>query len=147
MFDRLLAMLLSEAALLHAAERQLVIDDLRRVNPGIARFDPLCRDHGFVDIARPHRGAQAEDRVVSLLEQFLYESIGDLVDQIESLDGETGLAAVEEATYRSGAYRPIEIRVLANDHRIAATQFQSDMLEILGGGLHHVSSGVGGAGK
>ena len=70
MLDRLLAVFLADAALLHAAEGQLVVDDLRRVDPGIAGFDVLGGEHGLIDVARPDRGAQAEDGIVCLLDAF-----------------------------------------------------------------------------
>src|SRR5688572_948729 len=53
--DRLLAVLLADAALLDAAERQLIVDDLRRVDPGVAGLDVLGGEHRLVDVARPDR--------------------------------------------------------------------------------------------
>src|SRR5581483_9440080 len=66
--DRFVAVLFPEAALFHAAEGQLVVDDLRRVDPGVAGFDVLRAVHGAVDVARPDRRAQTEDRAVGLLD-------------------------------------------------------------------------------
>src|SRR3990167_8939000 len=243
--DRLVAVFFSETALLHSAKGELVIDDLRRVDPGIAGFDPLRSRHGSINVSRPYGGTQTEDGIVCLLDgvvqilnpddrkgrtealflqnsrgridvgkkrrlqveplivipafrplgavkhpcpaldrlldlffnllplagsvegshkgvrlepvtdselfhlldQFLHEYVGDLVEQIKPLDSQTGLAAVEESANRSGAHRPIEIRVVANDHRIAAAQFQGHVFKVFGSGLHHAPARVGGAGK
>src|SRR5713226_9797653 len=66
---------------------------------------------------------------------------------MQTLDAQTGLAAVEESAHGSGAHRPIEIRVVADDHGITAAQFQGHMFEIFGRGLHHAPARVGCAGK
>ena len=51
--------------------------------------------------------------------------VGDLIEQIKPLDGQASLAAVEETAHRSGADGAIDIGVVADDHRIAAAQFQA----------------------
>ena len=38
-FDGLVAVLFAQTALLYAAERQFVVDDLRGVDPGVTSFD------------------------------------------------------------------------------------------------------------
>ena len=81
------------------------------------------------------------------LGEFGDEVIGDAVEQIKPFDRQAGLAAVEKAAHRSGADGAIDIGVVANDHRIAAAQFQGHMLEVRGGGLHDAAAGVGGAGE
>src|SRR3990172_6138138 len=62
--QRLDAVLLAETALLHAAEGQLVVDDLGRVDPGVAGLDPLRRPGGPGQVPRPDGRAEAEDGVV-----------------------------------------------------------------------------------
>src|SRR5262249_21284555 len=79
---------------------------------------------------------------LSFFHQFFHESIGDVIEQIESLNRQAGLTAVEKTTHRSSAHRPVHIRVVADDHRIAAAQLQRDVLEVLGGGLHYSPPGV-----
>src|SRR5713226_4121225 len=64
-------MFLADAALFNAAERQFVVDDLCRVDPGIAGFDPLRGYHGSIDVSRPYGGTQTEDGIVRLLESLI----------------------------------------------------------------------------
>ena len=68
MLDGLFAVLLAETALFHAAEWQLVVDDLRRVDPGIPRLDAFGAGHGAVDVTGPDGGTQTENGVVRLLD-------------------------------------------------------------------------------
>src|ERR671930_1186840 len=52
--DSLFAVFLAETTLLHAAEWQLVIDDLRRVYPGITGLDSFGACHRAIDVASPN---------------------------------------------------------------------------------------------
>ena len=70
-----------------------------------------------------------------------HELVVDLVKQIEPLDREACLAAVEKAADRRGTNSLVEIRVIAHDHRIAATELQGDALHILRGNFHDVLAG------
>src|SRR4030095_267162 len=79
---------------------------------------------------------------LGFFDQFFYEGVSDVIEQIESLDRQAGLATVEKTAHRSGAHRPVHIRVVADDHRIAAAQLQRDVLEVLGSGLHHPPPGI-----
>src|SRR5262245_51924852 len=69
--DRFVAMLLAEATLLDPAERQLVVNDLRRVDPSVTGFDMLSAVHRAVDVARPDRRAETEDRAIRLLDRLI----------------------------------------------------------------------------
>src|ERR1044071_9688155 len=71
MLDRLFAVFFAETALFHAAKRQLVIDDLCRVDPGVPNFDSLRASHGPVDVACPDRRTQTEDGIIRLLDGLL----------------------------------------------------------------------------
>ena len=59
-------MLLAQTALLQSAKRQLIVDDLARVDPGVAGVDSLGRTGRAVEIVRPDRRTQSVDRAVSL---------------------------------------------------------------------------------
>src|SRR6201993_3768779 len=71
MLNSFFAMFFAKAALLYAAERQLIIDNLRRVDPGVASFDALGASHGPIDVARPDGRAQTENRIVRLLDRLV----------------------------------------------------------------------------
>src|SRR6266404_3095622 len=240
MLDGFFPVFFTQTTLLHSAERQFVIDDLRGVHPGVTCFDTLCPSHGAIDVTGPNRRAQAEDGVVglvyrlievsnshyrqsrtetfllqesgrwvdvgnqcrleietlivfftfgllgsiqdlsspfhrilhllfdlmallfsmqrahesvfaqavadfdffSLFDQLFDESVSDIVKQIKSLDCQAGLAAIKKAAHGGGADRTIHIGIVADNHRIAATQLQCDMLEVFGRRLHYPSSGI-----
>src|ERR671927_24578 len=56
--------LLSVSALLPTAERQLVVDELRGVDPGIARLQSLGRIRSPLEVAGPDGGPEPVDRTV-----------------------------------------------------------------------------------
>src|SRR5215203_5358583 len=60
--ERLDAVLLAIPRLLPAAERQLVVHDLGRVDPGIPRLDPLRRLRSPIQICRPDRRPEPVNR-------------------------------------------------------------------------------------
>src|SRR4030095_10670707 len=79
---------------------------------------------------------------LGFFDQFFYEGVSDVIEQIEALNRQTGLTAVEKTAHRGSAHRPVHIRVVADDHRIAAAQLQRDVLEVLGSGLQHPPPGI-----
>ena len=243
--DGLVAVLFAETALLDTAERQLVINDLRGVDPGVAGFDILARHTLARFISRvQNRGTQAENRAIRMLDglvevldandrqgrskNFFLDHSGSRINigyqgrlevkafivavAFRPLAAENNLGAalnrvvdllldflacslvcsgpisvalarpsptpiffalstnlaMKSSAMLSKRYkrltakqawpqlkkRPtdaaltaIDIGVVADNHRVAATQFQGDMFEITGGGLHHAPPGIGGAGK
>jgi hypothetical protein len=48
------AVFFAESALLKAAERKLVVNDLWRVDPGVTRFNPFSRARRTTQIIRPN---------------------------------------------------------------------------------------------
>ena len=105
----------------------------------------------FFGVQRAHQNAGLKTVADADLFRFFGELgdevIGDAFEQVEPLDRQASLAAVEEAAHRSGADGAIDIGVVADDHRIAAAEFQRHMLEVLRGRLHDPAAGVGGAGE
>src|SRR5207247_3405391 len=69
--ERFRAVLFTQAALLQAAKRQLIENDLRRVDPCIAGFESFGSPRGLAEVARPYRRPEAIDGVVRLLECFI----------------------------------------------------------------------------
>ena len=67
MFDGLLAVLFAQSALFYSAERQFVVYDLSRVDPGISGLDSFRPRHSPVDVAGPDGGSQAKDGIIGLL--------------------------------------------------------------------------------
>src|SRR3954447_10074074 len=69
--QRLGAVLLAEPAALDAAERQLVVDLGRRVDPRVAAVELRWGTAGAGDVARPDAGAEAERRRVGQLDRLV----------------------------------------------------------------------------
>src|SRR5438093_8915118 len=65
------AVLFTQAALLQAAKRQLIENDLRRVDPRIAGFESFGSPRCLVEVARPYRRPETVDGVVRLFECFI----------------------------------------------------------------------------
>ena len=105
----------------------------------------------FFSMQRTHQRtlgqAVANADLFGFLNQFRHEIVGNIIKQIQALNGQTSLTTVEETADRSGANGAINISVVTNDHRIAAAQFQRHMLEIFSGGLHNAPSGIRRAGE
>ena len=105
----------------------------------------------FLGMQRPHQHAGletvADADLLRLFDELFHKRVRDAVEKIQTLDRQTGLAAIEKAAHRGGAHGALDIGVVANDHRIAAAQFQRHMLEIFGGGLHDATAGIRGAGE
>src|SRR5215216_199634 len=70
--EGLYAVLLAMARLLPAAEGQLIVDELGRVDPGVARLEPLGGLGGPVEVGGPDRGAEPVDRAVREFERLLH---------------------------------------------------------------------------
>src|SRR5215210_6571447 len=70
--ERLDSVLLAVTGLLPAAKRQLVVDDLGRVDPGITRLDPLRRLRSPIQIRRPNGRPEPVNRRVRQLERLLH---------------------------------------------------------------------------
>src|SRR5215210_2088727 len=70
--ERLDSVLLAIPRLLPAAERQLIVDDLGRVDPGIPRLDPLRRLRRPVQVRGPNGRPEPENRRVGQLERLLH---------------------------------------------------------------------------
>src|SRR6185436_3603441 len=239
--ERFGPVLFPQAALFKAAKRQLVIDNLSRVDPRVARFDALRGASRAIQVVCPNRRTQPKDRIVRLLDRFveaahaedgqrrpeylfgcdarvfrhvrqkgrreevpvvealtpqafptrkhlctaidrvlhlafdlvalaramqgadyralsqtvpdfeflhtcdklLGELIGDRVKQVEPLDGQTRLTTVEEATGRRRFYRIGDVRVIAYDHGVRATQLKRHAFDPLSRRSHHPAANFG----
>ena len=88
----------------------------------------------FFSVQRAHQHAGlktvADADLPSFFHQLFHEDVRDLIEEIEPLDCQARLAAIEKTTDGSGAHGALEIGVVADDHRIAAAQFQSHVLKI-----------------
>src|ERR1044071_7565949 len=71
MLDRFIAVLFAKTALFNATERQLVINNLRRIHPCVTGFDIFRAIHCPVDVACPDRRAETEDRSIGLFDRLL----------------------------------------------------------------------------
>src|SRR6185369_7638044 len=69
--QRFSAVFFAKPALLQAAKRKLVVDDLRRVYPRVPRVNSLSRASRSIQVIRPNRRTKAEDRVVGLFNCFV----------------------------------------------------------------------------
>src|SRR5215213_6197837 len=70
--QRLYAVLLAVPGLLPAPERQLVVDDLGGVDPGVPGLDALGGLRGPVEVRGPDGGPQPIDRAVRQLQRLLH---------------------------------------------------------------------------
>jgi hypothetical protein len=85
--------LLAHSGLAEPAERQLVVDDLAGVDPGVAGLEPLRRDRRRRKIPRPDGRAEPELRSVRALDRLVEPA--DLPDRQRwaehLLDGDLGV--------------------------------------------------------
>src|SRR4051812_26681965 len=91
---------------------------------GVQRPQPRLRVEPVADSQPLHLFGELRNNVVE-----------NGIEDVQALDRETGLAAVKKSSNGSGADRLLQIGVVADDHRIAAAQFQRDVLERVSGGL------------
>ena len=98
-------------------------------------FLPLCRR-----VQRPDNHTLfetvANPKLLHLAHQFGNELIVDLVKKVKAFDRQTGLASIEKSANRGRAHGFVDIRIVANDHRVAASQFQGDPLDVLRRNFH-----------
>src|SRR5262245_43225902 len=100
-------------------------------------FLPLCRR-----VQRPDKDTLfdtvADAKLLYLAHQFGNERIVDLVKKVKTFDCQTGLATIEKSSNRGRAHSFVDVRIVANDHRVAASQFQSDPLDVLRRNFHYM---------
>ena len=85
----------------------------------------------------------ANAKFFHLAHQPGYKFVVDLVEQVEPLDCQASLTAIEEAPNGCGAHGFLDISIVANDHRVAAAKLQSDPLDVLCRNFHDVFTGRG----
>ena len=100
-------------------------------------------------VKRPHNHtlfqAVTNAELLHLADQLRDELIVDPVKKIKPLDCQTGLAAIEESTNRCGAHGLVDIRVVADDHGVTASKFQSYAFDTLCRDLHDMFPGGSGS--
>ena len=72
----------------------------------------------------------AHDHRAHPLHELPFERLRDLVDHDEALRRDAGLSVVDDARPHAGLDRGVEIGARHHDERIAAAQFEHDLLEM-----------------
>src|SRR2546422_9554531 len=89
----------------------------------------------------------ADAKLLHLADQLCDELVVNLVKEIKPLDCQTSLAAIEKSSDRCGADGLVDIRIIANDHRVTASKFQSDAFDVLCRDFHDMFPGGSGSGE
>ena len=103
---------------------------------GVQRADDDTLFDTIPDSKPVHFGNELRDKLIV-----------DLVEQIEPLDGEARLAAIEESSDGCRADGFIDVGIVANNHRIASAELERHALHVLRGHFHHVLARGCGAGE
>src|SRR5215211_4569250 len=95
----------------------------------------------------PFGGAWSHPQTADLRGQLFDELVGHALEDEDPLDREARLSGVEEAAHARGARRPIEVRVVADDHGVGAPQLERGALEVARRERHQLLADGRGAGE
>src|SRR5579859_6847620 len=85
-------------------------------------------------------GATAQLQPFGPRRDFQNELVGDALEHVDTLHGQTSLAGIEKTSDGHRARRQVEVRVVTHDGGIRATQLQGDVLELLGSAPGYVDT-------
>src|SRR5262245_15046743 len=89
----------------------------------------------------------AHSQFLDARHEFCDEFVEYVIEDVKTLDGETRLTAIEEASDGGGTGCLVNVRIVTNNHRIAAAELQRHPLDRLRGDFHHMLSGRGSSGE
>src|SRR5215213_4420343 len=92
-------------------------------------------------------GAWSHPQAADLRGQLLDELVGHALEDEDPLHREARLPGVEEPAHARGARRPIEVRVVADDHGVRAPKLERRALEVASRERHELLADRRGAGK
>ena len=122
------------------------MEELRAAGKGVGH---LLFDDGplLLGVKRPDRdallGARADSQPPHLGEELLDDLVRDLLEDVEALDGQARLTAVEEPPDAGRAHGGIHVGVRADDHGVRASELERQALGALGGHGHDLPADRG----
>src|SRR5215213_1251792 len=89
----------------------------------------------------PLCGAWPDPQLSDLARELLDELVGHVLEDVEALDGEARLAAVEEAAHAGGARGLAQVGIVADDHGVRAPELERGALEVARRERHELLAG------